>query len=174
MFLKSIKIENFRKFSDKKNDLTFTYNSSISKKEKDEKREEQYTDLAKNTTLIVGKNNSGKTSIINLLKELSKFRAKQKNCFTVKDFNLNYLQKKYNRYLNLDTDNIFAQELPALRFQIEIGIDDVNKNSISSLEDVLIIEDTTNIAEFIEGKNKGTSGKDGRQYPTLKINIKAL
>ena len=60
MFLKSIKINNFRKFRKEGNKVEFT----------NSKNYQTNVNVASNTTLIVGKNNSGKTTIINALEKL--------------------------------------------------------------------------------------------------------
>ena len=77
MFLKKLKLTNYRKFSTEQNTVEFI-SSKIVKKQEDENAEETVTtqdtkevsgkiveiDVASDTTLIIGKNNAGKTTII--------------------------------------------------------------------------------------------------------------
>ena len=81
MFLKKLKLTNYRKFSTEQNTVEFI-SSKIVKKQEDENAEETVTtqdtkevsgkiveiDVASDTTLIIGKNNAGKTTIITNLK----------------------------------------------------------------------------------------------------------
>jgi AAA15 family ATPase/GTPase len=63
MYLKSLKIENFRKFGNKNNIVEFV----------DSRKSLATTDdinVAKATSLIVGKNNAGKTTIITALDKI--------------------------------------------------------------------------------------------------------
>jgi|AntAceMinimDraft_9_1070365.scaffolds.fasta_scaffold22147_1 predicted ATP-dependent endonuclease of OLD family len=70
MYLKSLKIKNFRKFGDKNNTVEFVGSKGIPLQSKN-------INIALSTTLIVGKNNSGKTTVTEALKRLEdnkKFR----------------------------------------------------------------------------------------------------
>lgn len=83
MFLKRLKLTNYRKFSAEQNVVEFI-SSKIVKKQEDENAEETVTteetkevsgkigeiDVASGTTLIIGKNNAGKTTIITALDNL--------------------------------------------------------------------------------------------------------
>ncbi len=67
MYIKSLKIVNFRKFGDKKNVLEL-----VKPKSSLENNKSENTNVAKATTLIVGKNNSGKTTIAVALNKIIK------------------------------------------------------------------------------------------------------
>jgi predicted ATP-dependent endonuclease of OLD family len=89
MYLKEIKLINFRKFKEENNILNFV----------DIKSEEgkQSVNIATGTTLIIGKNNSGKTSIINAIEKLV-----SNGNFSENDFNYSYLFELYKKYENQD------------------------------------------------------------------------
>lgn len=65
MYLKKLSIEHFRKFGDANNTIQFAASKDY--------KAEKYLNIAPKTTLIVGKNNSGKTTIVEVLRRL--FRA---------------------------------------------------------------------------------------------------
>ena len=77
MYLKSVKIQNFRKFGTENNTVIFASNSFIHGKN------------ILNSTLIIGQNNSGKTSLI---KALQKICGEKKEAFSFTDFNYYYLR----------------------------------------------------------------------------------
>lgn len=113
MYLKSLKIENFRKFGNKNNIVEFV----------DSKKSLATTDdinVAKATSLIVGKNNAGKTTIITAL---DKIVNSQK--FNANDFNFIYL----SRLLNMYKHNHFIVR-PNLYFELIIGIDERNHDDL--------------------------------------------
>ena len=56
MYLKKLSIEHFRKFGDANNTIQFAASKDY--------KAEKYLNIAPKTTLIVGKNNSGKTTTI--------------------------------------------------------------------------------------------------------------
>ena len=89
MFIKTIKIENYRRFQKKDNEVYFAANKETNKQNKE-----------LNTTLIIGQNNAGKTSIISAI---------QKSCgiekFSSNDFNYQYLNTVLNMFkTNKDVD----------------------------------------------------------------------
>ena len=113
MYLKSLKIENFRKFGNKNNIVEFV----------DSKKSLATTDdinVAKATSLIVGKNNAGKTTIITAL---DKVVNSQK--FNANDFNFIYL----SRLLNMYKHNHYIVK-PNLYFELIIGIDERNHDDL--------------------------------------------
>lgn len=153
MYLKEVTLKNFRKFSDKNNTVSLVRgheiyeeeseeisedsdskadNESNSESEKEQKDIEKYN-FAKNITLIVGKNNSGKTTIIRALEKISNTKRIKSS-----DFNNVYLNKIFeglkelNRTDNLqDIDNIDSIS-PELSFSMKIGFDH-NKNDLLSV-----------------------------------------
>ncbi len=70
MYLKSLKIENFRKFGEENNLIEFV--SQKNNLFSDE------INIAKATTLVVGKNNAGKTTITEALEKLLEKKVLEK------------------------------------------------------------------------------------------------
>ena len=107
MYLKSLKVENFRKFGNKNNIVEFV----------DSKNSLATTDdvnVAKATSLVVGKNNAGKTTIIAALDKIVNYQK-----FGANDFNFIYL----NRLLSMYKKNHFKVKAN-LCFELIIGIDE--------------------------------------------------
>ncbi len=124
MYLKSLSIKNFRKFNGGENVVEFV--QSLSSKKIDSANR-----IAGSTTLIVGKNNSGKTSISAALNLI----LNNKNLMG-HDFNYRYLKEFIERY---SQDSSF-KETPILEFKLIVSVDFSNAS-----EDV----STKNISEFI-------------------------
>ncbi|WP_424686075.1 MAG: ATP-dependent nuclease [Halarcobacter ebronensis] len=112
MYLKSLKIENFRKFGTENNVIEFV--DSKNSLQSDE------IDIASASTLIVGKNNSGKTTITKALLKIVKEKS-----FKSSDFNFNYLNKLLEEY----KENSFSNK-PYLYFEVKIGIDKNNNDDL--------------------------------------------
>lgn len=135
MYLKSIAISNFRKFCDEGNKVEFK-SSEIQKDGKE-------FDIAPSTTLIVGKNNCGKTTIVKALEKLSSESEK----FNATDFNFSYLKRLLDYYevnipkLEEDSDIEKTLETPSLKFEIVIGINDDPKDLITNIAPFMKIED---------------------------------
>ncbi len=104
MYLKSFKIENFRKFRKTNNIIEFVQSSLDTTSTNNEG-----INIATSTTLIVGKNNSGKTTIGLALDKICK------NTFYHTDFNLFYLRELLQQY----KDEKF-ELFPELSFQLII------------------------------------------------------
>jgi AAA15 family ATPase/GTPase len=113
MYLKSLKINNFRKFRNKNNLIEFVDS-------KDSLVTQDDINVAKATSLIVGKNNSGKTTIITAL---DKIINNQK--FAANDFNFIYLTNLLNRYKRQQ-----YKFKPTLSFKLVIGIDERNHDDL--------------------------------------------
>ncbi len=111
MYLKSIEIKNFRKFYHS-NKVEFVYNDKCNS-------DDYEIDISAITTLIVGKNNTGKTTIV---EGLDKIINNNKFCST--DFNFNYL--------NECIDNGIDNNIPFIEFKITIDID-LNKDIFNNL-----------------------------------------
>ena len=138
MYLRSFKACNFRKFRGNNNLVKFaegylSRNTSGDCKDKS-------INVSPNITLIVGKNNSGKTTIINALDVLineGKFRCD--------DFNVYYLKELFDALLNnkqnLSNETV-GNYLPIIEFEFEIGFNDENETDVlSNLYQVLSISD---------------------------------
>ena len=109
---------NFRKFGTESNTVEFVDAESYQTQLKDEGK----INVAPTTTLIVGKNNSGKSTVIQALIKLIK-----SNKFISSDFNFKYLKELLSSYAT-DKDNT-----PFIEFKIVIGIDKNNKDLITNL-----------------------------------------
>lgn len=126
MYLKSLKIKNFRKFGDENNFIEFV-----------DSKDGLQTDIinvATATTLIVGKNNSGKTTITKALMKLI-----ESNHFEANDFNFSYLSELLEEYISDTFENF-----PTLEFEMIIGLDesDENQDLITNIVPFMNIEDT--------------------------------
>jgi predicted ATP-dependent endonuclease of OLD family len=126
MYLKSLKIKNFRKFGDENNCVEFV--------DSKEGLQTNTINVATATTLIVGKNNSGKTTITKALTKLI-----DSNRFEANDFNFSYLNKLLEEYISDTFENF-----PTLEFEMIIGLDerDENQDLITNIVPFINIEDT--------------------------------
>ena len=115
MYLKSLEIKNFRKFGDKNNVVEFINSQDIS--------ENNEINIAQNTTLIIGKNNSGKTTIIEALEALVN------DNFLGSDFNFFYLKKLFEGYKNENQNNQF----PEIEFRLIINLEKNENDDITNL-----------------------------------------
>ncbi|OCL81641.1 ATP-dependent nuclease [Arcobacter porcinus] len=136
MYLKSLEINNFRKFGTTENTIEFV-----------DSKENLQSDIniASATTLIVGKNNVGKTTITKALEKLLK------NDFNANDFNFAYLTRLLEQYKKQHFVN-----MPTLCFKLIIGF---NKEIKTDL--------VTNIFPFMTIENTGSSDEE-----SFEINIK--
>ncbi|HCE4729520.1 ATP-dependent nuclease [Vibrio parahaemolyticus] len=125
MYLKSCEIENYRKFGSEGNLIEFVtpYNKSKPKS------------VSNATTLIVGKNNSGKTTITSALKQVVNDESLSGN-----KFNYNYLRKLLNSYTDesIRTGNI---NLPYISYTLVIGLDtDPSSFAINNISDFVDVD----------------------------------
>ncbi len=152
MYLKSLQISNFRKFGTNENTIEFV-----------DSKEKLQTDIniASATTLIVGKNNSGKTTITKALEKLLR------NDFKANDFNFAYLAKLLAEYKENNFEN-----MPTLIFKLIIGF---NKKIKTDL--------VTNIFPFMTIENTANTGEESfeinikyelQEEETFKKNIQAI
>ena len=123
MYLKSLEIKNFRKFGDKNNVVEFINSQDIS--------ENNEINIAQNTTLIIGKNNSGKTTIIEALEALVN------DNFLGSDFNFFYLKKLFEGYKNENQNNQF----PEIEFKLIINLEKNENDDITNLVPLMTLED---------------------------------
>ncbi len=120
MYLKSLKLTNYRKFSTEQNEIEFISSKLIKADKKIENQNdkdivendspnEEITeiDVASDTTLIIGKNNAGKTTIITSLATLI-----NQGKFGINDFNYRYLQRYLKEYDINDTKKALRDILP--------------------------------------------------------------
>ena len=143
MFLKRLKLENYRKFSSEKNIVEFISSKILLNQNNDDINENiednsaqndgDEIDVASDTTLIIGKNNAGKTTIITALDNL----INHGNAFGANDFNYRYLQEY------LDSYDICNPPLgaPYIEFILTIGLEKDSNDRISNLIPFMLVED---------------------------------
>ena len=136
MYLKSIKLENFRKYGNHNNVIGFVDSRAF--KEYGTRVEE--LNVAKTTTLIVGKNNSGKTTVIKALEHL----LGKGTGFNYTDINMYYLAQLFNEYNeSIGTDNV-VPAIPKIKFEITIGLEETSSDIISNLVPFMTIANAQN------------------------------
>lgn len=145
MYLKSLSIKNYRKYGEKVQVINFAHSKWPEIPEDEDETEkinitEEY--ISKSSSLIVGKNNSGKSTIVKLLNTLQNSKSGSRSVFKYTDFNLKTLSDWYHE--NIDNkseeeiESIEQSYFPKLEFQLILGIDDGN-DLISSFEDILVV-----------------------------------
>ena len=145
MYLKSLSIKNYRKYGENSQTINFAHSKWLEILDDEDEttkinKTEEY--ISKNSSLIVGKNNSGKSTIVKLLTTLQNTKAGSRNVFKNTDFNLKILAEWYqDNILNKSEEEIKIidkTKFPKLEFQLIFGIDDEN-DVITSFADVLIL-----------------------------------
>jgi putative ATP-dependent endonuclease of OLD family len=116
MQLNSFKIHNFRKFREQDNVVHFVNSQTITSVEP---TEEENSLIGSSGTLIIGKNNAGKTTIANALMFIC---AKQKPVSS--DFNIDYLRDLLQTYISAKDAGESFDELntPSLEFVIQVKV----------------------------------------------------
>lgn len=114
MYLKKFKLINFRKFAEEENEIEFTDSQGI------KKADDGTINIASTTTLLVGKNNSGKTTVFEALNKLVNGNSDSNSNpkFTFDDFNYEFIKKLVEEYGNDKYD-----VLPSIEFVLTIGLD---------------------------------------------------
>lgn len=125
MYLKKINIKNFRKFD------SCSHEFLLAKGNKEE------LDISNRTTLVIGKNNSGKSSMIEAMKKVI-----IDNSFKADDFNYDYLSKFIKNYISNNTADREKLIVPELEFIFTISLDDGSNDLLNNLVDFISIEDT--------------------------------
>ncbi|QNL41488.1 AAA family ATPase [Streptococcus sp. NSJ-72] len=145
MYLKSLSIKNYRKYGAEEQTIDFAHSKwpEMSDLEDELKKiniTEEY--ISKSSSLIVGKNNSGKSTIVKLLNTLQNSKSGSRSIFKHTDFNLKILSDWYHENIDNKSEeeikSIDKSHFPKLEFQLILGIDDGN-DLISSFEDILIL-----------------------------------
>lgn len=161
MYLKSLSIRNYRKYGEDSHTINFAHSKwlEISDNEDEEtkiNKTEKY--ISKNSSLIVGKNNSGKSTIIKLLTTLQNTKSGSRNVFKYTDFNLNILAEWYKNNISNKSEeairSIDKSEFPKLEFELIFGIDDGN-DLISSFEDILILSGIKTVETQEKKRDRG-------------------
>lgn len=133
MYLKKVELINFRKFGTTNNIIEFV----------DAENFEKYTvgdriSIAPMTTLIVGKNNSGKTTVVSALEKILYKK------FIASDFNFYYLNSKLSEYIDEKDKPTPELAPPYLEFKITVGIEKNNTDFITNLAPFMTLEDVQN------------------------------
>ncbi|HHG3529927.1 TPA: ATP-dependent endonuclease [Vibrio parahaemolyticus] len=142
MYLESLTIENYRKFRNKNNVINFVEPSNI--ETIDASEDDNMSVIGPSTTLIIGKNNAGKTTIANALRLLCENSQPKPT-----DFNVDYISELHDKYLSESVEPI---PLPELKFQLVAKVD-MDKSDLM-----------TNLLEFASVNGSGLS--------SVKITIK--
>lgn len=144
MYLESFTIKNYRKFGEEDNTVYFVNPSQIahSSNHQDEDRKSEPL-ISPSSTLIIGKNNAGKSTITNALAFITEERNKS---LKSSDFNIYYLKKLLNRYLEIyKADKPFENlPTPELEFILRVKID------FNGCQDLI-----TNLSQFITLSHNG-------------------
>ncbi|GAA59637.1 hypothetical protein P20652_1501 [Pseudoalteromonas sp. BSi20652] len=151
MYLQSLQITNFRKFGTKNNIIEFVQSDykKATESKPDESTSQSFVACA--TTLIIGKNNAGKTTVTKALKQVI-----DNDNILGASFNLSYLNGLFDKYkkvlfgLNKDNfldfrkDEFNKVELPNMKFRLKVGLDtDPKSTSTQNLSNLISIEDNT-------------------------------
>lgn len=142
MYLKRFKLKNFRKFRTENNILAFVDAESIQNS-----REGKSVNVAPIATLIVGGNNSGKTTVTTALVKLIK-----ENKFEPNDFNFSYLKEKLEKYQEEKVNSNFDVKPPSIEFKLTIGLEDSTKDLVTNMVPFMSLGaiDTTEISIVIK------------------------
>lgn len=136
MYLKEFELRNFRKFRytlERRDNSVFFSNPN----------EQKDLNVASRTSLLIGPNNCGKTTVITCL---DKLLSSQSPNFTPFDFNLDYIEDLFNSYPKEENSNFDNIDLPEMEFIFKIEIDDTDDLinniapflKISNLEDKIV------------------------------------
>ncbi|MEZ8190168.1 AAA family ATPase [Vibrio sp. 1F279] len=140
MHLESLTIKNYRKFRSTDNTVCFVKPEVI-----DMSTEEKQTEsvIAPSTTLIIGKNNAGKTTVVNALKMLC-----HNEQASASDFNLSYLNELFNQYKQaFEADkatNFERLETPNLEFTLRVKVDFNDEDLMTHLAPFMPISEEGN------------------------------
>jgi len=127
LYLENFTVKNYRKFREKDNTVYFVEPHLVESKDGDD--DTCHSVVAPSTTLIIGKNNTGKTTIVNALKLICENKQPRAS-----DFNIKYLNDLFSKYQQVEINN---KSLPELMFTITAKVDLLNSDLM------------TNLAEFV-------------------------
>lgn len=120
MNLKKFKLTNFRKFTENNNEINFALTSDYG----------EDVNIAPKTTLIIGQNNGGKTTVIEALK-----RVINGIDLKAEDFNFDYLRELLNGY----NDNKDKMISPVIEFELTIQVDMASNDLLTNIIPLLTI-----------------------------------
>lgn len=125
MYLKKLKLINYRKFREQDNEVEFVDASSYSDVESG-------VNIATTATLIVGKNNAGKTTIVQALDKII-----NRNNIIASDFNYFYLRELYANYV---VGN-YRGNTPEIEFEVTIGLDKNTDDYVTNIAPFMTLGD---------------------------------
>lgn len=130
MYLESFTLNNYRKYGKENNTILLAY-----EKIKDSDDDTKTVNISTATTLIIGKNNVGKTTAISALKKLEG----RGESFKATDFNFEYLRGFLDNYIKSKDEDKEEVELPEISFVLNIGLDD-DEDIISNVYPLLFLD----------------------------------
>lgn len=116
MYLEKMKINHFRKFNENDNEVVF-YNNPVTKGN---------IDISNVSTLIVGQNNAGKSTIFKAFELLA-----SNGMFTSKDFNCDYLKSYLEDVIADKRDDNGEIKCPVISFEFNIDLSDNDDENIT-------------------------------------------
>ncbi|WP_279203837.1 AAA family ATPase [Obesumbacterium proteus] len=138
--LESLTLKNYRKFRSEDNTVCFVKPRTINMTAEGEQPKSV---IAPSTTLIIGKNNAGKTTVANALKMLCENEQP-----LASDFNLSYLNELFDFYKNafkVDQSTKFEHlETPSLEFVLIIKVDFNDDDLMTNLSPFISIKEGDN------------------------------
>ncbi|WP_272519901.1 MULTISPECIES: AAA family ATPase [unclassified Providencia] len=160
MYLESLKIVNYRKFRTEDNVVHFVEPCSIEDSESD-----GYSGIGPSTTLIIGKNNVGKTTIVNALKMVCENQQPK-----AADFNVQYLKELFEEYLQGNE----IKSYPELEFKLVVNVDFDTNDLLSVLNDFMPLENSDH--EDIDSEEKklknNCSEENKKNQEKIEITVK--
>ncbi len=147
MYLKKIQMKNFRKYREENNTFTFVSAEGIKVNDKCAGKEDvlkKDIDVASATTLIVGKNNTGKTSVIQALLKIINNNENYK--LQVKDINFYYLRECFQHYLgsyrkSSEDKEAVSFQPPVIEFIITVAFEENSDDMITNLIPFMLLRD---------------------------------
>lgn len=140
MHLESLTIKNYRKFRSTDNTICFVKPEAINISSESKQLKSV---VSPSTTLIIGKNNTGKTTVVNALKMLC-----QSDQPAASDFNLSYLNElfdQYEKHFESDESASFnSLEAPNLEFTLRIEVDFSDEDLMTYLAPFMPISEEGN------------------------------
>jgi putative ATP-dependent endonuclease of OLD family len=150
MYLQSLEINNFRKFGTKNNIIEFVQSDYKKTFRTTPVKSNSKSFVASATTLVIGKNNAGKTTVTKALKQII---DNEKVAGTT--FNLSYIKKIFDQYAEifngssdkgegssrrLEFEKI---EVPLMTFKLKVGLDsDPKSTSVHNLSNLISVEES--------------------------------
>src|SRR5690625_4383846 len=129
MYIEAITLNNFRKFREEKNKILLAYELINDQKNSSAERE---VNISQTSTLIIGKNNVGKTSVISAIKKLV-----ERDSFIASDFNFYYLQEFLdNHRKNINSEKL---EVPKMKFTLKLRVKN-EENKLTNIAPVLFLD----------------------------------